>query len=154
MNTYTLSRLYTLGVFLTLTILTSCSKMEEDNPVKNTQELDYNDILLKLQNGEIVSDPFNMHFYNVANDSLKVNVSYSGGCETHNFILVWPEIITQIYPPEFSIILLHNANGDVCESYINRLFEFDLSNNPLHIPPGNFDSIKVNLINGSIPFSD
>ncbi len=73
-------------------------------------------------------DGFAINNVEIISDCIEIEVSYSGGCEEHEFILgvVWPECGTPPVPPP-GLFLCHNANNDNCEAYITEIRQFDLS---------------------------
>ena len=64
-------------------------------------------------------------------DTLRVTVSYAGGCEEHTF-----EPATSLAGTE--IWLRHDANGDSCEAYITRALALPVSLESLAPPPIRF----------------
>lgn len=69
---------------------------------------------------EMYSDP-----YFLDGDTLHINVGYGGGCEEHDFDLMWDGSFED--SDNASLYLIHDANNDVCEAYANETLEFDLS---------------------------
>lgn len=76
-----------------------------------------------------------MHTDDVTVTSLSVNgntlimeLSYGGGCKTHEFNMYASSTIGESYPPVIFITLSHNANGDVCKALLRETLNFDLSN--------------------------
>ena len=59
-------------------------------------------------------------------DTLTLNVSYSGGCEPHEFILVISESFVGTEPVELRVVLAHDANNDLCEAFLTEKYIFDL----------------------------
>jgi hypothetical protein len=82
-----------------------------------------------------IADPLPDHRdgYNVTDAwiegaTLVVDVSYSGGCATHDFELYWNGLIAETFPARASFRLVHDANGDFCEAIIRGdVRRFDLS---------------------------
>ena len=97
----------------------------------------------------IVSDAFEINDVKVENENLLVEVSYSGGCEEHEFELIWPEVITMIFPPDFGVTLTHNDNEDSCDAYLTETLVFDISNNPLGLSRDVFSVMRISVTNGS-----
>ena len=62
----------------------------------------------------------------ITDDTLSVSVSYSGGCETHQFTLIVSETFLESFPVQLHVSLAHNANGDTCEAYPTEEYQFDL----------------------------
>ena len=59
----------------------------------------------------------------VMGDYLVLDVSYSGGCEDHEFDLLSRGEYSATYPPVVDVVLRHDANNDKCRSYVDdRLF--------------------------------
>lgn len=59
-------------------------------------------------------------------DILIFDVSYSGGCETHDFELITTGKYKSTYPPEIEIMLSHNNHNDGCRSVIDKKLYFNL----------------------------
>lgn len=58
---------------------------------------------------------------------LELNISYSGGCEEHEYELLQNPLFCGTPPIYISIKLSHNANGDICEAWITKDLCFDIS---------------------------
>lgn len=82
-----------------------------------------------------LSDPFEISFADVINDFLVLNVSYTGGCETHDFEVLSNGKYTATYPPEIVLHIKHYNNGDFCRGVIDEKRYFDLT--PLQYPGTN-----------------
>lgn len=63
----------------------------------------------------------------ISGDALSLDVSYSGGCESHRFRLCWDGAVMESSPPQVNVTLIHDANMDACEAYITDGLSFDLS---------------------------
>lgn len=148
--------IFHLIVFILLA--TSCSKeLTETSPKKNSDKLIlrdqsiYESTLLNLEQNIIDSDLFALHEVNVVDKKLQIKVTYSGGCESHKFQIIWPEIMTMIYPPDFSVILMHDNNGDTCEAYFTEAITFDLINDEINLSDDAISEMRITVINGSNP---
>lgn len=75
----------------------------------------------------ILDDGVNVNKAIVDNDTLKLNVSYGGGCKEHEFKLFGSSSIAESYPPQAQVFLSHNANNDACRAFITEEVAFDLS---------------------------
>lgn len=60
-------------------------------------------------------------------DSLKLSVSYGGGCKTHIFKLIGVLCITECFPARVDVYLSHDAKNDGCEAYITEELVFDIA---------------------------
>ena len=63
----------------------------------------------------------------IAGDTLAITVSYSGGCEDHEFTLVASDAFAESYPVQLEVSLAHEANGDRCRAYLTETYGFDLT---------------------------
>ena len=73
------------------------------------------------------TDAYTINASTVQDDILSVDVSYSGGCETHTFTLVAEERFLESLPVQLRVSLAHNANGDTCEALITEELHFNLT---------------------------
>lgn len=60
-------------------------------------------------------------------DTLTVTVSYSGGCEEHDFTLVASGEFRDSHPAQLEVFLAHDGQGDRCKAYPTESRHFDLS---------------------------
>jgi hypothetical protein len=72
------------------------------------------------------SAPFEVAYAEVIHDLLMLQVSYSGGCEDHNFEVHSNGKFTAHYPPEVTVHIKHFDNGDRCRGMIDEKRYFDL----------------------------
>lgn len=70
----------------------------------------------------VVNDP-----PSITGDVLTLNVSYSGGCEAHDFTLITSGVFLESDPVQLQAVLAHNANGDSCEAWITETYHFNVS---------------------------
>jgi len=73
------------------------------------------------------TDAYTISAATVQDDTLTINVSYSGGCETHAFTLVAEERFLESLPVQLRVSLAHNANDDTCEALILETLHFNLT---------------------------
>ena len=77
------------------------------------------------------SDPYQLeidgdHAPVFENDTLILTISYSGGCESHDFTLVTNGSFIESDPVQLVFALTHDDNGDMCEAYPQERYSFDL----------------------------
>jgi hypothetical protein len=60
-------------------------------------------------------------------DILTLSVSYSGGCEEHDFDLYWDGSFAETALPFANLLMFHENNNDMCEAYITEEIQFDIS---------------------------
>lgn len=73
------------------------------------------------------ADTYIINTATVEADTLRVNVTYAGGCETHEFTLVAEPMFLESFPVQLRVSIAHNANGDPCEASITEDHQFDLT---------------------------
>jgi hypothetical protein len=56
-----------------------------------------------------------------------IDISYSGGCELHNFELIHEFIFCGTPPVHIQLILSHNKNNETCEALMEQSLCFDIS---------------------------
>ncbi|MEP2773650.1 MAG: hypothetical protein ABJH05_15970 [Fulvivirga sp.] len=96
------------------------------------------------------TDPYQIKDVKISEDhTLLVEVAYSGGCQEHSFEIEWPEAITAIYPPNFSVVLYHDANGDNCEAFITETLEFSFDDSNLGLSDEAIQDMTITVINAS-----
>lgn len=77
-------------------------------------------------NGYSEGDTFEFKSINRNGDILEVEITYSGGCETHSFEVIWDGIIYTDDPCHANLIIVHDAHGDSCEAAITKTLYIDL----------------------------
>lgn len=100
----------------------SSSSEMTDNPSNKHPEI----VMMQMPALE-TGDPYNFEKVELKGDILELVVSYSGGCETHDFVLQGDPRIMKSLPPQMNIVLLHNANQDRCRAHITDTLHYDLS---------------------------
>lgn len=85
------------------------------------------DVVFGFTAAEWGKDAYTINAATLQADTLTINVSYSGGCETHAFTLVAEERFLESFPVQLHVSLAHNANGDTCEAWITEDYHFDLT---------------------------
>ena len=78
-------------------------------------------------NAAFGTDRYVLNTVAVTNDTLILNVSFGGGCKTHQFTLVASESFLESFPVQLHISLAHNANGDLCRAWLTEDLQFDLT---------------------------
>lgn len=64
---------------------------------------------------------------NISQDSLFLEVHFSGGCEDHDFGLIAFNYWLESHPVRAGVLLSHDAHGDLCEAAIQNTIAFDLT---------------------------
>ena len=58
---------------------------------------------------------------------LKIHVTYQGGCREHSFGLHAETAFLESNPPQWSLYLSHDAQGDTCTENVEKRLAFDLT---------------------------
>ena len=77
--------------------------------------------------GRFGTDEYALNSASITGDTLNISVSYSGGCEAHQFTLVVSDTFIESFPVQLHAYLAHNANGDTCEAYPTDNYRFNLT---------------------------
>jgi len=64
----------------------------------------------------------------IEENTMIIKVSYSGGCEKHEFTLAGSKLIQKSLPPKRGIMLYHKNNGDSCRSIVEEELHFNITN--------------------------
>ncbi|WP_293271651.1 DUF4215 domain-containing protein [Nannocystis sp.] len=62
----------------------------------------------------------------IVGDELVVDVSYGGGCETHDIGLCWGGEVAESFPVQIWVDLSHDAHGDACDAFVMEQRKLDL----------------------------
>ncbi len=65
--------------------------------------------------------------HRIDGDSLFLNVTYSGGCETHVFRLIVSSVFAESFPVQTWGILAHDGRNDPCDAIVAETLAFDLT---------------------------
>ncbi|NIR48110.1 hypothetical protein GWO43_06630 [candidate division KSB1 bacterium] len=72
-------------------------------------------------------DPFELQSVEIDEDTISVEITYAGGCKTHDFALFMsPAAFLESFPVQANLFLRHNNNDDGCEALIRETLSFDL----------------------------
>jgi hypothetical protein len=84
-------------------------------------------IITDTPSESIQLDPFGLEGIAIVEDTISLNVTYSGGCKEHCFSLYMsPASFLESSPVQANLYLRHNSNGDACEAFINKAVSFNL----------------------------
>ena len=73
------------------------------------------------------SDAFQLGSAAIEEDLLVAEVSYSGGCRKHEFVLLASRTFEVMSGSvQLEVTLIHDANDDSCEAYLTEHLGFDL----------------------------
>ena len=97
--------------------------------------------------GEFESDGYVLNSAQIAGDSMSLNVTYSGGCKPHEFILYMKPYFYNSDPMEADLYLHHNDYQDECQTEITEDIVFDLGPVAERYRDyyGHYDDIQLNI---------
>ena len=103
---------------------TDVSISDDDVP---PDEVNTGTVVISDADGDWGTDDFVLNDAEISDDTLRLNVSYGGGCETHQFTLVTSGVFMESFPVQLAITIAHNANNDPCEAFLTDDYHFDLT---------------------------
>lgn len=74
-----------------------------------------------------INDAYQLDDATITADTLTISVSYGGGCETHQFTLIASEAFMESDPVQLGVSIVHNANRDFCERWVEEVYHFNLT---------------------------
>ena len=86
-------------------------------------------------------DPVSAGTASVEDDCLHLKLQYGGGCQEHQFKLLWDGSWMESMPPQVSLTLSHNSNQDRCRSMLNSTESFDIKD----LRYGGLDQVILNI---------
>ncbi len=73
------------------------------------------------------ADAKNIVGHRLEMDSLFLDVTYSGGCETHVFRLIVSSVFAESFPVQTWAVLAHDGRDDPCDAIVGETLAFDLT---------------------------
>lgn len=74
-----------------------------------------------------MSDALTVGSVAIDGDTLRVTVTYGGGCQRHALQPIAETVWLESYPVQVYARISHNAAGDLCKALITRTLHVDLS---------------------------
>lgn len=114
-------------LILFILILSISCKSSREAKTKNHQvNIMNSDKKAELGDINQVSDSIRILSATITGNTMNLEVSYSGGCQPHNFQLIGSPMIAKSLPPIRSVVLVHQANNDMCKKQIIETLSFDI----------------------------
>jgi hypothetical protein len=82
--------------------------------------------LIEMEGASPSASPLKIIDAYVLGDTLAIQISYTGGCRSHEFQLIDTGIATRSIPPQHLLSLVHVLSDDPCEALLTRILFFDL----------------------------
>lgn len=117
-------RLFPILIFA---VLVSACGLHKNNSNSDSGQTNSN-IMLTATIGEVnvASDPVSISDIRVQGNTMFIDVSYSGGCKEHVFLLTGSSMIAKSLPPIRHIQLVHESNDDMCKKMVMQTLEIDI----------------------------
>jgi hypothetical protein len=72
-------------------------------------------------------DAYTLETLAISGDTLRLDVSYGGGCRDHVFQLVISTTFLESEPVQARSVLAHDAQGDLCKALVHATLSADLT---------------------------
>lgn len=76
--------------------------------------------------------PVTIKYMEIDGDILTLAISFSGGCDEHEFELICNGAYAKSYPPQLTLFLRHDDKDDRCRSIVDKKLNFNLK--PVQYP--------------------
>lgn len=131
-NLFYIAGLCTMVIFGSSFGCSNKNKIMEETPVTDsTQKSKVNSSGVIKQEGYSLPEDnasFTVESHVLKGDMLTLTVSFSGGCENHDFTGYFNGMFLKSMPPKANLLIHHNNNGDACRSVVTEKITFDLTN--------------------------
>ncbi len=107
-------------LFVSILCVYSCDRQTNNCPI----------LIQNVSATDFLMDLYWINEIEIVEDQLLINVSYGGGCEQHDFLLISSNTnINEDGDQLDALFLSHDANNDLCEALIlEHQLCFDISN--------------------------
>jgi hypothetical protein len=110
-------------------MMMGCKSKKNSMPDEITNSQDGEEMItITAEIGDIdkKSDLIEITYARIIENTLYLDVAYSGGCKKHDIQLVGSASIMKSLPPIRSIKLIHNSNNDSCREHITKTLAVDI----------------------------
>lgn len=120
-----------LTIILTLSLMFSLVNCKAKKNSKSDKIASNESSSLVIVNPEFIApeenDAFEITNAEIKGNDLILNVTYSGGCQEHEFKAYSNNMYMKSMPPILGLFIAHNSNGDNCRTLVEKTLRFDLS---------------------------
>jgi hypothetical protein len=113
---------YFFGLSIILLILFGCSNNTEPEDLGSSPTI----LVENINASDLYRHELRINSVKINENSLIADISFSGGCRKHEFILVISKYFIKTNPPQIELFISHNNNGDSCEAFLNEEIVFSL----------------------------
>ncbi|MES2587826.1 MAG: hypothetical protein V4622_02530 [Bacteroidota bacterium] len=140
-------------LILSLVLHISCgTKKESQTPVVNGDRKEqYPQAII----GEFSksNDPYKIKSIKLERNYVIIEVTYSGGCEVHDFQLIGSKFLSKSIPAIRNVQLVHNKKNDSCKKLVTEKLKFSISVLAQNYEPGNKVELLFDNYPDKIPYS-
>ena len=125
-----------------LLLIASCGVKKNKNVENNETKKHQSDFVAKIG---ILPDEYletTINSVTIVGDEMRLNISYSGGCEEQAFELIGAEQVMKSLPPKRGVVLIRHANGDQCREWITKEITFQIQALSASATPG-YETILI-----------
>ena len=97
--------------------------------------------------------PYKILSVKLQRNYLEIEVSYSGGCEQHEFNLIGSKYLSKSLPPIRNVQLVHLDKQDKCKSIVTEKLKFSISSLAENTNPGNKIKLQIEGFKDMIEYS-
>jgi len=126
----------------------TAAKVEESKTEEMKDEKDEKVKNIVIQQGYKANEksaPYQVAKAEIVDDILHLTVTYSGGCEEHSFTAYSNKMYAKSLPPQLTIFVEHENNGDMCRAMLTEDIYFRL--NDVRYPGSDKVLIRINDLN-------
>jgi hypothetical protein len=116
-------------IYVFMLLMISCKTSSKSIASKENIKVSYIAELSENFNEETInSSPTKIDSIYYDNKELHLYVSFSGGCEIHEFSLIGHIPVMKSLPPKRNVFLIHNSKSDTCRELIKTELVFNIEN--------------------------
>lgn len=116
----------TLLILSMTALFVACKSKQDSMNSENDMQKDHVHIVAEIGSTDEASSDLTINSVSVNGNEMMINLSYSGGCNEHEFKMYGNVNISKSLPPIRSIQLYHNNNGDSCKALITKDIHVDI----------------------------
>lgn len=75
---------------------------------------------------QLQKSTFQLNDVTILSDTITLDISYSGGCHSHDLVLYMTPTFLESYPVQASLYLYHNDFNDPCDAWLTRSISFNV----------------------------
>ncbi len=121
----------TTKIIFTMFLIISLVNCKAKKNAKSDKNVTNETSSLVIVNPEFIepkdNDAFEIKSAEIIGNDLILNVTFSGGCQEHEFKAYSNNTYMKSMPPILGVFIAHNANNDNCREVVEKTLRFDLT---------------------------